>query len=87
MKNKQFFFHIQWILVGLLFGLYDIYFTRVRNIYLRNIYRTMGAICVSLLPHNCECTYMQHLAEYLWTYFSKDMGIPVYWISDICPTS
>ena len=38
MKNKQTKFHIQWILVGLLFGLYDIHFTRVRNIYLRNIY-------------------------------------------------
>ena len=40
----------------------------------------MGVICVSPLPHNYECTYVQHLAEYLITYFSEDTGIPVYWI-------
>ena len=45
----------------------------------------MGAICVSLLPHNCECTYVQHLAEYLWTYFSEDTGIPVYWTCHFSP--
>ena len=38
MKNKQEIFHIQWILVGLLCGFYDIYLKRVRNIYPRNMY-------------------------------------------------
>ena len=39
MKNKQKQkIHIQWILVGLLFGLCDIYFERVRNIYPHNMY-------------------------------------------------
>ena len=78
--------HIQWILVGLLFGIYDIYFKRMRNIYPAiYIYRTMGAICVSPLPHNNECTYVQHPAEYLWTYFSEDTGISVYWICRMDP--
>jgi len=30
--------HIQWILVGLLCGLYDIYLKRVRNMYPRYMY-------------------------------------------------
>ena len=39
MKNKQKKnVHIQWILVGLLFGLYGMYLKRVRNIYPRNMY-------------------------------------------------
>ena len=38
MKNKQEIFHIQWILVGLLCGFYDIYLKRVRNTYPRNMY-------------------------------------------------
>jgi len=38
MKNKQIFFQIQWILVGLLCGFYDIYLKRVRNIFPRNMY-------------------------------------------------
>ena len=45
----------------------------------------MGVICVSPLPHNYECTYVQHLAEYLWTYFSEDTGIPVCWICHMHP--
>ena len=40
---------------------------------------------VSPLPHNDECTYVQHLAEYLITYFSEDTGIPVYWICHMDP--
>ena len=40
---------------------------------------------VSPLPHNYECTYVQHLAEYLITYFSEDTGIPVYWICHMDP--
>ena len=40
---------------------------------------------VSPLPHNYECTYVQHLAEYLITYFSEDTGIPVYWICHMHP--
>ena len=40
---------------------------------------------VSPLPQNYECTYVQHLAEYLITYFSEDTGIPVYWICHMDP--
>ena len=40
---------------------------------------------VSPLPHNYECTYVQHLAEYLWTYFSEDTGVPVCWICHMHP--
>ena len=78
MKNKQEIFHIRWILVGLLYGFYDIYLKRVRNIYPRNMYT--GLWVFRLSPKNYECTYVQHLAEYLITYFSEDTGIPVYWI-------
>ena len=28
---------------------------------------------------------MQHLAEYLWTYFSEDTGVPVCWICHMHP--
>ena len=36
-------------------------------------------------PHNYECIYVQHLAEYLWTYFSEDTGVPVCWICHMHP--
>ena len=59
--------------------------TREEYISPQYVYRIMGVMCVSPLPHNYECTYVQHLAEYLWTYFSEDTGIPVYWICHMDP--
>ena len=49
-KTNKKSFHIQWILVGLLFGLYDIPKTREKYVSLLYVYRTMGVICVSPLP-------------------------------------
>ena len=37
------------------------------------------------IPSTRECTYVQHLAEYLWTYFSEDTGVPVCWICHMHP--
>ena len=62
--------------------LWHIPYTREECISPQYVYRIMG---VSPLPQNYECTYVQHLAEYLITYFSEDTGIPVYWICHMDP--
>ena len=83
-KQTRKFFHIRWILVGLLCGFYDIYHLRVRNIFPRNMYTGLWVFRLSPTTMSAlTCNIWQNTYEPI---FPKTRAYPCsYWICHMDP--